>query len=500
MASNVIRRCGLYFFKKGDVSCRFYRSAPLLTAQEVATALRPFYFAVHPDLFWQYPKEKEINENSLKQLNEFLETLIKNHPNYPTCVTFYLRDTKSKANVINTDNFKSVKIKLLGRDIHKTVHAILSACQLSTEYLDQLHANKNNIKSSSSESRIEFKVDFNAVKEWKIHDITFSEVKQKIEKEPEVDLKIWLSQNISKAQEKLKASQPIRDEVSKLRKELKSSLELKNLFWKCGWGISHFRGCLLSFRSLAIQHPDDMKVLKGRTLVFALETGVSLDSHVILSSEDVRHNWLDLIKSVHQYDNLLAQAPSVQKALSDVLRGITINHREFRQSVMVKKYMQQLQKLTSALYRYYWKNGYPDSWPDRLNKFQLAVECEAGPLMLSPTGQFIVPASCPAFLLIDFISKHMEEAQLKMEEYKRLRREEWKLYDRCMTELGLASLDKDDNVTPDLMVQCCRRLLDSGMSSIHYLRNCRLRISHYYSILQDGEMCIPWNWKDDQTL
>lgn len=436
----------------------------------------------------------------MKQLNEFLETLIQNHPNYPTCVTFYLRDTKPKEHtIISSDNFKSVKIKLLGRDLHKTVHAILSACQLSTEYLDQLHANKNNAKSSNHESRIEFKVNFHPVNKWKITDITFDEIEEKIKSEPEVDLKVWLSQNIAKAQEKLKASQPIRDEINKLRKQIKTSLELKNLFWKCGWGVSHFRGCLLSFKSLSIQHPDDMKVLKGRTLVFGLETGVSLDGHVILSSEDVRHNWLDLIKSVHQYDFLLAQAPSVEKSLSDVLRGITINHREFRQSVMVKKYMQQLQKLTSALYRYYWKFGYPESWPDRLNKFQLVVECEAGPLMLSPTGQFIVPASCPAFLLIDFISKHMAEAQLKMEEYKRMRREEWKLYDSCMTELGLTSLNKDDNVTPDLMVQCCNRLLESNNSLRHYLRNCRLRISHYYSILQDGEICIPWNWKDSNV-
>lgn len=42
---------------------------------------------------------------------------------------------------------------------------------------------------------------------------------------------------------------------------------------------------------------------------------------------------------------------------------------------------------------------------------------EAGPLMLSPTGQFIVPASCPACVLVDFISKQLEEASHRLEQY-----------------------------------------------------------------------------------
>lgn len=45
---------------------------------------------------------------------------------------------------------------------------------------------------------------------------------------------------------------------------------------------------------------------------------------------------------------------------------------------------------------------------------------EAGPLMVSPTGQFIVPSSCPASILVNFISENLEEASRLLEEYKRL--------------------------------------------------------------------------------
>lgn len=35
----------------------------------------------------------------------------------------------------------------------------------------------------------------------------------------------------------------------------------------------------------------------GRTLVFANDTGVSLDGRVLLNSAEVRHNWLDVSKN-----------------------------------------------------------------------------------------------------------------------------------------------------------------------------------------------------------
>ena len=54
-----------------------------LTGPEVSTALRPFYFLVHPDLFGKYPQEQVENDKSLKILKNYVETLVhdKNKPN-----------------------------------------------------------------------------------------------------------------------------------------------------------------------------------------------------------------------------------------------------------------------------------------------------------------------------------------------------------------------------------------------------------------------------------
>ncbi|GBL93821.1 hypothetical protein AVEN_221195-1, partial [Araneus ventricosus] len=42
---------------------------------------------------------------------------------------------------------------------------------------------------------------------------------------------------------------------------------------------------------------------------------------------------------------------------------------------------------------------------------------ESGLLMLSPTDQFIVPASCPALVPVDFTGKNMDEANQKLQLY-----------------------------------------------------------------------------------
>uniref|UniRef100_A0A3Q3FGG1 DUF4460 domain-containing protein n=1 Tax=Labrus bergylta TaxID=56723 RepID=A0A3Q3FGG1_9LABR len=66
-----------------------------LSGAEAVNALRPFYFAVHPDFFGQHPREREVNENSLKRLNGYLDNLQKpgSRSLQPMKLTFYVRDT-----------------------------------------------------------------------------------------------------------------------------------------------------------------------------------------------------------------------------------------------------------------------------------------------------------------------------------------------------------------------------------------------------------------------
>uniref|UniRef100_A0A8D0KPT1 DUF4460 domain-containing protein n=1 Tax=Strix occidentalis caurina TaxID=311401 RepID=A0A8D0KPT1_STROC len=81
-----------------------------LSGADAINALRPFYFAVHPDFFGQHPKEREVNENSLKRLNGYLENLQK--PGFrsfkPTQLTFYVREREPNSSNVQESFSSSV--------------------------------------------------------------------------------------------------------------------------------------------------------------------------------------------------------------------------------------------------------------------------------------------------------------------------------------------------------------------------------------------------------
>lgn len=65
-----------------------------LSSAQVTTALRPFYFLVHPDLFAQHPRAQHINDASLKVLNNHIDLLINDQRPSPVSLQFYIRNKK----------------------------------------------------------------------------------------------------------------------------------------------------------------------------------------------------------------------------------------------------------------------------------------------------------------------------------------------------------------------------------------------------------------------
>lgn len=86
---------------------------------------------------------------------------------------------------------------------------------------------------------------------------------------------------------------------------------------------------------------------------------------------------------------------------------------------MVDLYETYLTKLITSIGDYKGRCSFPKQWPNSLSHLELVVESDSGPLMVSPTGQIIVPSSCPPFLLVNFITEKMEEASVKLDQYKR---------------------------------------------------------------------------------
>ena len=111
-----------------------------LTHAQVSTALRPFYFLVHPDLLAKFPKEQAVNESSLKSLKMYLNVMIDDRkvvPN-PITTTFYIKP-RSQRERLNKAKLKSVRLHLTQeRKVRSAVIKILKGCDLPTSYVDSI--------------------------------------------------------------------------------------------------------------------------------------------------------------------------------------------------------------------------------------------------------------------------------------------------------------------------------------------------------------------------
>lgn len=125
---------------------------------ELAAALRPFYFVVHPDLFGQYPEQRSVNEDSLKQLSAHLQMLYEGKPNIlreKKTLQFYIREE----NVEERNKFKLIKITLDYRsnDPKRIIQELLELCNLSTDYIKGVKYTNVKIDKAQSSNGVGFK-------------------------------------------------------------------------------------------------------------------------------------------------------------------------------------------------------------------------------------------------------------------------------------------------------------------------------------------------------
>ena len=111
-----------------------------LTQAQVSTALRPFYFLVHPDLLAKFPKERQVNEKSLQSLKMYLNVMLDERKvvQNPVYTTFYIKP-RTQREKQNKSKLKSVRLHLKQeRKVRSAVINILKGCDLPTSYIDSI--------------------------------------------------------------------------------------------------------------------------------------------------------------------------------------------------------------------------------------------------------------------------------------------------------------------------------------------------------------------------
>lgn len=162
-------------------------------------------------------------------------------------------------------SFRLIKIYLQDRDIRAAIKTILKSCGLSTEYVDSIcHPPPPPKQETFYKIKYQNDIDFTKVNE--NHPMYAHIAMQRKMREAQDALKLgnWLRNNYRDALDKTQKGEYYREEIKNLQMVITKELGFKEIRWECGWNDTHFRGCLLSFRSLVEHHPEIRDVLKGQ--------------------------------------------------------------------------------------------------------------------------------------------------------------------------------------------------------------------------------------------
>ncbi|KAM6170691.1 T-cell activation inhibitor, mitochondrial [Rhynchocyon petersi] len=468
-----------------------------LSGAEAVNALRPFYFAVHPDFFGQHPREREINENSLKRLSVYLENLQK--PGLkslkPTQLTFYVRETDQNSSdgqeLFSTSGFRAVRLNLHTRDLLSTVLDILKSCSLPTKHIQssntQVHSPPLKETKRIPDRPIKWDKSYYSFTGFKDPDEDLEQVSRM-----ETTLISWLDSNEKSAGKKLQNSLPLRKELDRLKSELSQQLQLTDIRWQRSWGIAHRCSQLHSLGRLAQQNLETLKTAKGCTLIFTDRSGLSAVGHVMLGTMDVHHHWTKLFERLPSYFDLQRKLMLLEDQISCLLGGIQVVYIEELQPVLtLEEYYSLLDVFCNRLL----KTRIPFH-PRSLRGLQMILNSDRYAPNLHELGHFNIPILCDPGSLQWFILTKAQQARENMRRKEELKVMENELIQASMKKFSLEKLYKEPSVSSRQMVECCKRLLGQSLPYLHGMHLC---VSHFYSVMQDGDLCIPWNWKDGET-
>ncbi|XP_053455185.1 T-cell activation inhibitor, mitochondrial isoform X1 [Nycticebus coucang] len=469
-----------------------------LSGAEAVNALRPFYFAVHPDFFGQHPREREVNENSLKRLSVYLENLQK--PGFkslkPTQLTFYVRGTDQNSSdghePFSTSGFRAVKFTLHTRDLLSTVLYILNSCSLSIEHIQSLNTNVHSqpLREAKrmSDRPIKWDKSYYSFTGFKDPEEDLEQVSRM-----ETTLTSWLDNNGKSAVKKLKNSLPLRKELDRLKDELSHQLQLSDIRWQRSWGIAHRCSQLHSLGRLAQQNLETLKKAKGCTILFTDRSGVSAVGHVMLGTMDVHHHWTKLFERLPSYFDLQRKLLLLEDQISYLLGGIQVVYIDELQPVLT---LEEYYSLLDVFYNRILKNRIPFH-PQSLRGLQMILNSDRYAPSLHELGHFNIPVLCDPANLQWFILTKAQQARENMKRKEELKIMENELIQASTKKFSLEKLYKEPSISSVQMVDCCKRLLEQSLPYLHGMHLC---VSHFYSVMQDGDLCIPWNWKNEEAI
>lgn len=303
----------------------------------------------------------------------------------------------------------------------------------------------------------------------------------------------WLDNNGESAATKLNNSLPLRKELDRLKFELSDLLQLSDIRWQRGWGIAHRCSQLHSLGRLAQQNLELLQNAKGCTILFTDHSGMSAVGHVMLGTTDVHHHWTKVFERLPSYFDLQRRLMALEDQISSLLGGIQVVYIEELQPVLT---LEEYYSLLNVFYNQLLKTRVPFH-PQSLRGLQMILNSDRYAPSLHDLGHFNIPALCDPASLRWFMRTKAQQARENMKRKEELKVIEKELIHASTKKFSLEKLYKEPSISSKQMVDCCKRLLEQSLPYLHGMHLC---VSRFYSVMQDGDLCIPWNWKNGEAV
>lgn len=456
-------------------------------ANEYSGALKQFYFAVHPDFFGQHPFEKETNENSLKVLNDFMSEVNARHDVKPTTVHFFLR---KKANVSvgfeqrnnSNRNFNRVEIQLNSKHLPTLIYKILSCCSLPIKAdLENL------VKSQKDQNRGSSTIQWSS----SLRGLMDEDVIQTEPPKTAMDtLYTWLATNIESSRVRAEEVRPLFEENRRISRRIIRRHRLKGFVASdSAYSQIALNGALKQLEFLFKRRTVNTRDLNGKTLKIGHFNGLDHLGRFIVDIADVPTAWIQAVVSLADLDGLLPVLDLEEMQISEILWGLRISRGRKQDPVPIKLYYKQVSKLLQNIRETFDQDTMVSLL---LGKFRGRIVRASDNLCINDEGTVVIPCMATFDALSSFLRLNYSQIIEARKSHARSLQAEHHSIETCTEKLQLSNLSKDQIVTSEQMSKSCERLKRAKLLGLEHMQ---LIISNYYAISGDGEIRIPWNWK-----
>ncbi|UMM39248.1 hypothetical protein L5515_016388 [Caenorhabditis briggsae] len=453
-----------------------------ISSNEVAQALRPFLFLVHPDKYAKFPEIQTQNEKSLQIFNGYMNDLFPVSPSLkPTKVSFSIADKQSTT-------FRKIHINLTGTDPAKIVREALESCELSTSELKF----KNNGLAGGSKKQNSGGLGFNTTNVEE--DLLRSYLKRK-KATVITNLYDSLTNQRDEAMRKKREAKTLRVSIQEDVSDLKYRTQLKDVVWQMHWEQSHMRRCIANVNRMLDQAVPETRIILEKAffknvLRFGRGSFICCDGSIQLGADHVPEQWEQSCQEYQIRKNQIPILKETAKQLEQTFGGaqILLPHNKGLAQTLT-----QLQTLTVRVWK---KEALLRRVEDSAKNSMLEVVTSYDELAIGVDGRLYIPCNVDVPSLVQFLEENAEKAIELNRTMHHLNNELEFARDECIKELKLTGLKWEQAFSPEALLQCVYRLTHCSDEVRNLVSGLSLIISASPSIYvtNDGTLSIPLNW------